>query len=195
MDNYYSTEKKNDFMSTLCCKHWINQMTSDCNGVSEENYKYRDNGYYTSPVSEDECAVCNYHIKQASETIGFIIMDGNGALFAQLLKGQKRIILEFTNELLRKMGRGGISATRFARLRLEKRQQFINKVIIESNKYFYNDGIPNVSKIVIGCSAEFKNKMSEIKSIGDKLTIHKIVDIPYGGCNGLNNAIEAFNDI
>ena len=60
MGNYPEKEETADFMSTLCCKHWVDQMNSDNNGVTKHDYNYRDNGYCTSPIKEKNCQVCNY---------------------------------------------------------------------------------------------------------------------------------------
>ena len=54
---------------------------------------------------------------------GFIIMDGNGALFGTLCGNTREVLHKFTVDLPKKHGRGGQSALRFARLRLEKRHK------------------------------------------------------------------------
>ena len=59
--------------------------------------------------------------------IGFIIIDGNGCLFGIMCGTHQTIVEEFTVELPKKHGRGGQSALRFARLRLEKRQNYLRK--------------------------------------------------------------------
>ena len=51
---------------------------------------------------------------------GFIIMDGNGSLFGVLHGNNKIVLHKFSVELPKKHGRGGQSAARFGRLRLEK---------------------------------------------------------------------------
>ncbi len=63
-------------------------------------------------------------------SVGFIVVDGNGALFA-IVKGSSREILKsFTVDLPKKHNKGGYSAPRFARLRLEKRHNYLRKVNI-----------------------------------------------------------------
>lgn len=59
---------------------------------------------------------------------GFIIVDGSGALYATLQGNSKEIISKFTVELPKKHGRGGQSSVRFARLRVEKRHNYLRKV-------------------------------------------------------------------
>lgn len=77
---------------------------------------------------------------------GFIIMDGNGALFGTLQGNTRDVLHKFTVDLPKKHGtklsqlkknnnyvvihpgRGGQSALRFARLRMEKRHNYVRKV-------------------------------------------------------------------
>ena len=59
---------------------------------------------------------------------GFIVMDGNGSLFGTLSGNTREVLHKFTVELPKKHGRGGQSALRFARLRLEKRHNYVRKV-------------------------------------------------------------------
>lgn len=59
---------------------------------------------------------------------GFIIMDGNGSLFGTLSGNTREVLHKFTVDLPKKHGRGGQSALRFARLRMEKRHNYVRKV-------------------------------------------------------------------
>ncbi len=55
-------------------------------------------------------------------------MDGNGSLYGTLSGNSREILHKFTVDLPKKHGRGGQSALRFARLRMEKRHNYIRKV-------------------------------------------------------------------
>ena len=55
-------------------------------------------------------------------------MDGNGSLFGTISGNTREILGKFSVELPKKHGRGGQSALRFARLRVEKRHHYIRKV-------------------------------------------------------------------
>jgi peptide chain release factor subunit 1 len=55
-------------------------------------------------------------------------MDGNGSLFGTLSGNAREILHKFTVDLPKKHGRGGQSALRFARLRMEKRHNYVRKV-------------------------------------------------------------------
>lgn len=59
---------------------------------------------------------------------GFIVMDGNGSLFGTLCGNTREVLHKFMVDLPKKHGRGGQSALRFARLRLEKRHNYVRKV-------------------------------------------------------------------
>ncbi len=56
-------------------------------------------------------------------------MDGNGSLFGTLSGNTREVLHKFTVDLPKKHGRGGQSALRFARLRLEKRHNYVRKVM------------------------------------------------------------------
>ena len=55
---------------------------------------------------------------QADETYGFIVIDGNGSLFATLSGSRTHVLQRLEVSLPSKHGRGGQSSVRFARLRL-----------------------------------------------------------------------------
>ncbi len=55
-------------------------------------------------------------------------MDGNGSLFGTLCGNTREVLHKFQVDLPKKHGRGGQSALRFARLRLEKRHNYVRKV-------------------------------------------------------------------
>lgn len=55
-------------------------------------------------------------------------MDGNGALFGTIQGSTREILYRFTVDLPKKHGRGGQSALRFSRLRLEKRHHYVRRV-------------------------------------------------------------------
>ncbi|KJE91590.1 translation releasing factor eRF-1 [Capsaspora owczarzaki ATCC 30864] len=127
---------------------------------------------------------------------GFIIMDGNGALFATLSGNTRDIITKFTVELPKKHGRGGQSALRFARLRVEKRHNYVRRVAEVSAQCFLTNDKVNVAGIVLAGSADFKTELSQTDMFDPRLKdkIIKIVDISYGGENGFNQAIELAAD-
>ncbi len=75
---------------------------------------------------------------ESDDKFGFIVMDGNGALFGTLSGNTREILHKFSVELPKKHGRGGQSALRFARLRLEKRHNYVRKVAELATQMFIN---------------------------------------------------------
>lgn len=67
-------------------------------------------------------------ILECEQAFGFIIVDGNGALFAKIQGASKEIIHQFSVELPKKHNKGGQSSVRFARIRMERRLVFTRKV-------------------------------------------------------------------
>ena len=150
---------------------------------------------------------------ESDERFGFIVMDGNGALFGVLAGNTRTVLHKFTVDLPKKHGRGGQSALRFARLRLEKRHNYVRKVAETATQCFISvDRVrcrrvcpgaaayvsraraqPNVSGLVLAGSAEFKQKLSGSDLFDPRLNavVVKIVDVSYGGENGFNQVPDA----
>lgn len=59
---------------------------------------------------------------------GFIVVGGSGTLFGLLQNNAKTVLKQLSVDLPNKHGRGGQSANRFARLRLEGRHNYILRV-------------------------------------------------------------------
>jgi peptide chain release factor subunit 1 len=115
--------------------------------------------------------------------------------------GQYRdpIVKPCTNSvyLPKKHGRGGQSALRFARLRLEKRHNYVRKVAELATQLFVTDGQrPNVQGLVLAGSADFKSELMRSDLFDQRLhkIVLKMVDVSYGGENGFQQAIELSAD-
>jgi len=123
---------------------------------------------------------------------GFIVMDGNGALFGTLQGNTRDVLHKFTVDLPKKHGRGGQSALRFARLRMEKRHNYVRKVAETAVQMFITNDKPNISGMILAGSADFKTELSQSDMFDPRLQakIIKLVDVSYGGENGFNQAIE-----
>lgn len=146
-----------------------------------------DNKFHTEALKE---------LLESDEKTGFIVMDGNGSLFGTL-SGSNRVVLhKFSVDLPKKHGRGGQSALRFARLRLEKRHNYVRKVAEMATQMFITNDKPNVTGLVLAGSAEFKAKLNTSDMFDERLAkiVIKLVDVSYGGLNGFNQAIELSAD-
>lgn len=132
------------------------------------------------------------YLFESDDKFGFIIMDGNGALFGTLTGSNRNILYQFGVDLPKKHGRGGQSALRFARLREEKRHNYVRKVAEHAVQMFITQDKVNVAGIIIAGSADFKTDLSKSDMFDQRLQtkILKIVDISYGGDTGFNQAIE-----
>tara|TARA_R110002050_G_scaffold203629_1_gene338870 strand:+ start:694 stop:2004 length:1311 start_codon:yes stop_codon:yes gene_type:complete len=142
-----------------------------------------DNKFHTEALKE---------LLEADDKFGFIVMDGNGALFGSLSGNTRAVLHKFTVDLPKKHGRGGQSALRFARLRLEKRHNYVRKVAELATQFFISNDKPNISGLILAGSADFKNELSGSDMFDQRLQpiILKTVDVSYGGENGFNQAIE-----
>merc|ERR1712117_1010183 len=117
---------------------------------------------------------------------GFIVMDGNGALFGTLQGNTRDVLHKFTVDLPKKHGRGGQSALRFARLRMEKRHNYVRKVAETAVQMFISNDKPNISGMILAGSADFKTELSQSDMFDPRLQakIIKLVDVSYGGKYG-----------
>lgn len=143
-----------------------------------------DNKFHTDALAS---------LLESDEKFGFIVMDGNGALFGLLTGNTRSVLHKFSVDLPKKHGRGGQSALRFARLRLEKRHNFVRKVAEIAVTQFIPDGQKvNVTGLILAGSADFKTDLynSELFDQRLKAKVLKTVDVSYGGENGFNQAID-----
>jgi len=134
---------------------------------------------------------------ESDDKFGFIIMDGNGSLFATLNGNHREILHKMSVELPKKHGRGGQSALRFARLRLEKRHNYVTKVAEMAAQVFITNDKVNVVGLIVAGSAEFKTVLIEAERFDQRLAakVMMVCDVSYGGENGLNQAIEQSADV
>jgi len=147
-----------------------------------------DNKFHTEDLNE---------LLMDDEAFGFIVMDGNGCLYGTVQGSNRDIVHKFSVDLPKKHGRGGQSALRFARLRLEKRHNYVRKVAELATQIFVTDGQkPNVQGIVLAGSADFKAELMRSDLFDQRLSkiVLKMVDVSYGGENGFNQAIELSTD-
>lgn len=142
-----------------------------------------DNKFHTEALSE---------LLESDSKFGFIIMDGNGALFGTLSGNTREIVHKFSVDLPKKHGRGGQSALRFARLREEKRHNYVRKVAELAVQNFITADKVNVSGLILAGSADFKTELNQSDMFDQRLQtkVIKVVDVSYGGENGFNQAIE-----
>lgn len=142
-----------------------------------------DNKFHTEALNE---------LLEDDDTFGFIIMDGNGCLYATLQGNTRAVLHKFTVDLPKKHGRGGQSALRFARLRLEKRHNYVTKCAEIAVNMFLKDNKPNVTGLVLAGSADFKNDLQNNEQLDPRLQkiVIKTVDVSYGMEHGFNQAIE-----
>ncbi|KAI3405757.1 SUP45 [Candida oxycetoniae] len=139
-----------------------------------------------------------FHVEALNELLenddrfGFIVMDGNGALFGAVSGNTREVLHKFTVDLPKKHGRGGQSAVRFSRLREEKRHNYVRKVAEVAVQNFITADKVNVKGLILAGSADFKTELSKSDLFDNRLQakVIKIVDISYGGENGFNQAIE-----
>ncbi|OQR78102.1 eukaryotic peptide chain release factor subunit 1-like [Tropilaelaps mercedesae] len=132
---------------------------------------------------------------------GFIVMDGNGALFGTLQGNTRDVLYKFNVDLPKKhgRGRGSISVAfctspngKTSQLRSKGEIHAIFKVAEVATQLFVTNDRPNVAGLILAGSADFKTELSQSDMFDPRLQtkVLKLVDVSYGGENGFNQAIE-----
>lgn len=144
-----------------------------------------DNKFHTESLNE---------LLTSDDKFGFIIIDGNGTLYGTLSGNSREVLYKFSVDLPKKHGRGGQSAVRFARLRMERRHNYLRKVAELATQYFINPGTnqPNIVGLILAGSADFKSELGKSEMFDPRLQakVVKMIDVSYGGDSGFNQAIE-----
>eukprot|EP01130_Rhizamoeba_saxonica_P006056 TRINITY_DN23_c0_g1_i1.p1 TRINITY_DN23_c0_g1~~TRINITY_DN23_c0_g1_i1.p1 ORF type:complete len:439 (+),score=130.32 TRINITY_DN23_c0_g1_i1:50-1366(+) len=174
-----------------------------CGTVTFEDGKKKDIKLAIEPFKEINTSLyfCDsrFHVEPLQDCLdddtvyGFIVMDGNGTLFGTLSGNARNVRYKFSVDLPKKHGRGGQSAVRFARLRMEKRHNYVRKVTEHAKSIFIgNDNMPNVAGLVLAGLADFKNELRQSDMFDPRLkdVVVDVVDTSYGMENGFNQAIE-----
>jgi len=140
---------------------------------------------------------CLKQLLESDDKFGFVIMDGSGSLFGTLSGNTREVLYKFLVDLPKKHGRGGQSSVRFARLRLEKRHNYLRKVAEICTQLFIRNNVPNVTGLVLAGLADFKNELNGSDMFDQRLkrVVVGVVDCSYGFENGFNQAIELSSDI
>ena len=99
--------------------------------------------------------------------------------------------------LPKKHGRGGQSALRFARLRLEARHNYITKVNELCTKYFIDDNTnkTNVIGLLIAGSGDLKTHLHKVLDPRIKTVVLDLVDVAYGMNQGLQSCLEISSNL
>ncbi|KAG8347841.1 Eukaryotic peptide chain release factor subunit 1 [Trypanosoma vivax] len=137
-----------------------------------------------------------HRMLESDEKFGFIVVDGSGTTYATLCGNTKEKLGSFTVELPKKHGRGGQSKNRFARIRMERRHNYLRKVAEGATQLFITNDRPNVIGLVLAGSAEFKDVLyqSDLFDPRLKAIVVKVVDVAHPGDVGLNQAIDLAAD-
>ncbi|XVF46273.1 hypothetical protein PTKIN_Ptkin03bG0014600 [Pterospermum kingtungense] len=144
-----------------------------------------DNRFHTEALNE---------LLESDDKFGFIVMDGNGTLFGTLSGNSKEVLHKFNVDLPKKHGRGGQSALRFARIRMEKRHNYLRKIAELATQLFIDSSTsqPNITGLVLAGLADFKTELGQSDMFDKRLQakILIVVDVNYGGEPGFKEAIK-----
>eukprot|EP00466_Bigelowiella_natans_P003016 jgi/Bigna1/131017/aug1.13_g5725 len=140
-------------------------------------------------------------ILQVDNKYGVVIVSGTEVVFG-VLNGQSREVLHtFSVDLPKKHGRGGQSAVRFARLRLEKRHAYLVKVaegIILAGPAGidqHSDLMGSVGEWGVGMDLKNELRDGDLLDPRIKKAVVATLDTAYGGRGGFDEAVELAGEI
>mmetsp|Transcript_18887 Transcript_18887/g.47764 ORF Transcript_18887/g.47764 Transcript_18887/m.47764 type:complete len:419 (-) Transcript_18887:201-1457(-) len=124
---------------------------------------------------------------------GYVIIDGSGYLLGTISGESRAVLLRRSVCLPNKHRRGGQSAGRFFRLRLEKRQQYVKECAVAMAQSFISDDKACIKGLFIAGSADLKLALFNSDALDPRLKakVIELVDISYGGEAGFREAINA----
>eukprot|EP01098_Paradermamoeba_levis_P002521 TRINITY_DN1290_c0_g1_i3.p1 TRINITY_DN1290_c0_g1~~TRINITY_DN1290_c0_g1_i3.p1 ORF type:complete len:332 (-),score=80.93 TRINITY_DN1290_c0_g1_i3:286-1281(-) len=135
---------------------------------------------------------------QDKTKIGVVVLDGKGAWWFALCGNARERLFKLEVDLPAKHGRGGQSANRFARLREERRDWYLKKVMEICERVFIgSDHAVNVEGIILAGCADLKNELfaSQFLDQRIKAKVIKVVDTQYGGEAGFNEVLLHCEDL
>eukprot|EP00049_Salpingoeca_infusionum_P006379 m.105937 g.105937 ORF g.105937 m.105937 type:complete len:237 (+) comp13290_c0_seq6:2228-2938(+) len=125
------------------------------------------------------------------QAVGIIVVDGQGCLFATIQGNTKRVLHRFSVSLPSKHRRGGQSAPRFARIRQEKKHNYIRKVCEEANRLYLEKEAVTVTGFIFSGSASLKTEVAVSPLLDQRIraAVLTTVDVAYGGMSGLSETL------
>jgi len=121
------------------------------------------------------------------------VIDGHGCSFHTLSGDVRQTLFRWDNvSLPKKHGRGGQSQNRFARIREERRFNYITKVVALATQHFLDPltNLPIVESLILAGLADFKHDLGKRLDPRLQKIILSYVDIAYNGEVGFNQAIQ-----
>lgn len=108
---------------------------------------------------------CKFHTDEIlsmltdSPTYGLVAIDGNACVIGTISGDDVKIIKSFSDELPNRHKSGGQSSQRFQRLRLERRDAYLNKANENVIQAFVSEGVTHLSGMFLTGCAEFKDQL------------------------------------
>jgi len=124
-----------------------------------------------------------------------MIVDGNGANYYAISHSHQEVLWSLRDPALpKKHHKGGQSSNRFARIRLEKRDQYVKKLAKNANKVFIESQVSHkvwVTGILVAGFGDVKQQLAECKELDPRIRekIVDVLDIQYGSEVGLREAL------
>lgn len=106
---------------------------------------------------------------ESDQRFGFIVMDGNGALFGTLSGNTRDIVQKFPVDLPKRHGRGGRSALRLIRLRDENRYSYVRKVAEHAVTNFVTADKVNVVRVRRKAATKVDSCADKLKGLKDRV--------------------------
>jgi len=140
-----------------------------------------------------------FHAKPLRDLFGidaryaFVVMDGSEFFLGALVGNVREAVTRFTVNLPKKHQKGGQSAARFGRLRLERRHNYVRKASETCTQRLIDSSTNQctIAGLVLAGPADFKRDLADALDPRLSAIVLKIVDVAYGGARGFDEAIGA----
>lgn len=120
-------------------------------GMTHSDY-ICDTKFFIDPILEKS---------SSCETLyGLVSIDGEACCIGIMESGNVHLKKKFHDELPKHHKKGGSSAPRFQRIRLEKRGAYVNKASETCDSYFIEAGSPVIEGLFIAGCASFKEELA-----------------------------------
>ncbi|XP_006304053.2 eukaryotic peptide chain release factor subunit 1-1 [Capsella rubella] len=136
---------------------------------------------------------------ESDDKFGFVVMDGNGALFTTLSGSTRELLHKLSYDHPKKLG-SGLQAARMSYLvHMEMLDSYLSKIGALATQYYINPltGQPNVTGLILAGSSDVQVQLMKLGLFDHRLVakLVNVVEVSYGVENGFNQAIEQLSDI
>lgn len=148
--------------------------------------------YYCSKIFDTSVLE---ELVESGPKYGFVVVSGEETILATLQGSTVKILSKLHERLPKHQKKGGQSAPRFQRKRLNEIHAYLKRISEKITDIYLVDHKSIVEKIIIGGPADLRDHLLEMKFNNNIPIHHSSISLAYTGKNGLHSLISASSDI